>query len=119
MSSQTNSFLTGPLGPIYARTALPIIFVMGMNGALTMIAIHFQAIGDAGRTANLGLSKPCLFVMPLTFALAGSAGEPGSWLAALLAEVLLVGLTGLFLAQVSRAQSLRWGLFTMAGEVRA
>lgn len=36
MSSQPNSFLTGPLGPIYARSALPIIFVMGMNGALAV-----------------------------------------------------------------------------------
>jgi Na+-driven multidrug efflux pump len=41
MSSQTNSFLTGPLGPIYARTALPIIFVMGMNGALAVVDALF------------------------------------------------------------------------------
>lgn len=36
MSSLTNSFLKGPLGPIYARTALPIIFVMGINGLLAV-----------------------------------------------------------------------------------
>lgn len=34
--SQTNRFLTGPLGPTYARTALPIILVMSMNGLLTV-----------------------------------------------------------------------------------
>ena len=32
----TNAFTEGPLGPIYARTALPIIFVMGMNGLLAV-----------------------------------------------------------------------------------
>ena len=36
MSSHTNSLITGPLGPIYTRTTLPIIFVMGMNGALVV-----------------------------------------------------------------------------------
>lgn len=36
MSSLTNSYLAGPLGPIYARTALPISFVMGMNGLLAV-----------------------------------------------------------------------------------
>ena len=35
-SSPTNHFLTGRLGPTYAKTALPIIFVMGMNGCLTV-----------------------------------------------------------------------------------
>ena len=35
-SSPTNHFLTGRLGPIYVKTALPIIFVMGMNGCLTV-----------------------------------------------------------------------------------
>lgn len=36
MSSQQNRFLTGPLGPIYLNTALPIIFVMGLNGLLAV-----------------------------------------------------------------------------------
>lgn len=36
MSSQTNTFLSGPLTPLYLRTALPIIFVMGMNGLLAV-----------------------------------------------------------------------------------
>jgi len=41
MSSLTNSFLTGPLGPICACTALPIIFVMGMNGLLAVAEALF------------------------------------------------------------------------------
>ncbi|MDG4650445.1 MATE family efflux transporter [Roseibacterium sp. SDUM158017] len=88
-------------------------------GPLMMIAMHFQAIGDSGRAAILGLSKPYLFAIPLTFALAGLVGEKGIWLAAPVAEVLLLGLTGLVLAQVARTQSLRWGLFTTTVEVRA
>ena len=41
MSSLTNLFLTGPPGPMYARTALPIIFVMGMNGLLAVVEALF------------------------------------------------------------------------------
>lgn len=32
----TNTFTNGPLGTIYLRTAIPIIFVMGMNGLLAV-----------------------------------------------------------------------------------
>ncbi|WP_122074630.1 MATE family efflux transporter [Pseudophaeobacter sp. EL27] len=32
----TNTFTNGPLGTIYLKTALPIIFVMGMNGVLSV-----------------------------------------------------------------------------------
>lgn len=39
--SSDNSFLVGPIGLIYARTALPIIFVMGMNGLLTITDAMF------------------------------------------------------------------------------
>lgn len=34
--TRSNSFLTGPMWSIYAKTALPIIFVMGMNGLLSV-----------------------------------------------------------------------------------
>lgn len=88
-------------------------------GPLMMIAMHFQAIGDAGRAAILGLSKPYLFAMPLTFVLAGSVGERGIWLTAPLAEAMLLGLTALVLMQLARERSLSWGLFQRAGEVRA
>ncbi len=39
--SPTNSFLTGSLGSIYARTAIPIILVMGMNGLLAVVDALF------------------------------------------------------------------------------
>ena len=40
----TNRFTDGPLGPIYLRTALPIIFVMGMNGLLSVADALFLGI---------------------------------------------------------------------------
>ncbi|MFC6584452.1 MATE family efflux transporter [Sulfitobacter aestuariivivens] len=36
-----NTFTHGPLGLIFAKTALPIIFVMGMNGLLTVVDAIF------------------------------------------------------------------------------
>lgn len=39
--SQPNSFTHGPLGQIYLKTALPIIFVMSMNGLLTLVDAIF------------------------------------------------------------------------------
>ena len=114
------AFVSAPVVVAEVARILPVISAgFFAAGPLMMIAMHFQAIGDAGRAAILGLSKPYLFAMPLTFALAGSVGEPGIWLAAPVAEVLLLGLTCLVLAQVARAQSLRWGLFTTVREVRA
>jgi len=42
--SPTNTFTDGPLGSIYLRTALPIIFVMGMNGLLSVADALFLGI---------------------------------------------------------------------------
>ncbi len=39
-----NSFVDGPLGAIYLKTALPIIFVMGMNGLLSVADALFLGI---------------------------------------------------------------------------
>lgn len=40
----TNTFTDGPLGSIYLKTALPIIFVMGMNGLLSVADALFLGI---------------------------------------------------------------------------
>ncbi|WP_147125444.1 MATE family efflux transporter [Shimia ponticola] len=116
------TFLVAPIGAAFVDSVpvvdeveriLPILsagFVLA--GPLMMIAMHFQALGDAGRAALLGLSKPYLFAIPLTFVLAGAIGEPGIWWAAPTAEVLLLILTGAVLLHLSKHQSLRWGLFT-------
>ncbi|MGJ8610043.1 MAG: MATE family efflux transporter [Octadecabacter sp.] len=43
-ASPTNRFTDGPLGTIYLKTALPIIFVMGMNGLLSVADALFLGI---------------------------------------------------------------------------
>ncbi len=121
------SVFAGPIGstfvsdPIVIAEVARILPVLSAGffaaGPMMMIAMHFQAIGDAGRAAVLGLSKPYLFAIPLTFVLAGLIGEPGIWIAGPLAEALLAGLTGLVLARLARKQSLRWGLFSRVEEV--
>jgi putative MATE family efflux protein len=123
------SVFAGPIGsafvadPVVIAEVARILPVLSAGffaaGPMMMIAMHFQAIGDAGRAAILGLSKPYLFAIPLTFVLADALGEPGIWLAAPAAEVLLLGLTGFVLARVARRRALRWGLFQPTGEVRA
>lgn len=120
------SIFAAPLGatfvddPLVVSEVARILPVIGAGffaaGPLMMVAMHFQAIGDAGRAALLGLSKPYIFAIPLTFVLAGTLGEPGIWLASPLSEGLLLGLTGIVLMQLARTRSLRWGLFQAATE---
>ena len=115
-----SAFVSNPVVIAEVARILPVISAgFFAAGPLMMIAMHFQAIGDAGRAAILGLSKPYLFAIPLTFVLAGAVGEPGIWLAAPLAEVLMIGLTLLVLMQLARKRSLRWGLFMTGQEVPA
>ncbi len=92
---------------------MPVMVAMFFAaGPAVMIAAYFQAIGDAGRAAILGLAKPYAFAIPLTFALAFAFGEPGIWFASPVAEVLLIGLTAVVLRLTARRRALRWGLFT-------
>ncbi len=42
--TRTNTFTEGPLAAIYLKTALPIIFVMGMNGLLSVADALFLGI---------------------------------------------------------------------------
>ena len=101
-----------------ARILPVIVATFVLAGPLLMLSMHFQAIGDAGRAALLGLAKPYLFAIPLTFLLAGTVGEIGIWLSGPVADLLLVGMTVLVLGHLARARSLRWGLFLQAPEVR-
>ena len=59
-----------------------------------MVATYFQAIGNAGLAALLGLAKPYLFALPATFLLPLWLGERGIWLARPVADILLLVLTG-------------------------
>lgn len=115
-----SSFVADPIVVAEIARILPVISAgFFAAGPLMMIAMHFQAMGDASRAAILGLSKPYLFATPLTVALAGAMGEPGVWLAAPISEILLVGLTGLVLMRLARKRPLRLGLFHAAEESRA
>lgn len=92
---------------------LPVtIFMLWLMGPMLIIASYFQALGDAPRAAILGLSKPYLFALPLTFILPGFMGEWGIWLAGPIAEVLMALLTLAVLVQTARTMGLRRGLFT-------
>lgn len=62
-------------------------------GAMMMVSSYFQSIGDVRRAAVLALSRTYLFAIPLTFVLPLFAGEPGIWLAAPIADVMLVAIT--------------------------
>jgi len=42
--SSSNPYLTGPLGAVFAKTALPIIFVMAMSGTVAIIDALFLGI---------------------------------------------------------------------------
>ncbi|WP_238936847.1 MATE family efflux transporter [Sulfitobacter geojensis] len=90
------------------------VAMLWLSGPLIIIASYFQAIGNATRAAILGLSKPYVFALPLTFALPVLLGEPGIWLAGPLAEILMAVLTIGVLHQTARALNLRRGLFAGA-----
>jgi len=98
---------------------MPVIVAMFFAaGPLVMIATYFQAIGDAGRAAILGLTKPYLFAIPLTFLLPFAFGEQGIWLAGPVAEMLLLALTAIVLGRTAQREELRWGLFKATREAR-
>ena len=91
---------------------LPVMScVFFLVGPLMIVASYFQAIGSASVSALLGLSKPYLFAIPLTFVLPLFFGEPGVWYAGPAAEVMSLGLTALVLWRLSRAGQGAWGLF--------
>ena len=102
-----------------ARILPVMVLFFVLSGPLMMIAMHFQAIGDARRAGLLGLAKPYLFALPLTFLLADLFGEAGIWAAGPVAELCLLALTAAVLAVTARRGARRWGLFeTVGGEIR-
>ncbi|MGO4619710.1 MATE family efflux transporter [Ensifer sp. 2YAB10] len=82
---------------------MPVMVAMYvLSGPLIMLGSYFQAIGDAGRAAVLGLAKPYLFTMPLVAFYASTFGEPGIWFATPTAEALLLAVAMLVLWQAAR-----------------
>jgi Na+-driven multidrug efflux pump len=91
---------------------LPIVVAtFFIAGPLMMIGSYFQAIGDAGRAALLGLTKNYVFAIPLTFGLASWIGEPGIWLAGPVSDPMLLALAAILLRETAIITSHRWGLF--------
>ena len=106
------AFVDDPVVVAEVARIMPVLIAMFfLAGPLMMIATYFQAIGDAGRAALLGLSKPYLFAIPLTFILAANVGEIGIWISGPLSDVMLLGLSSVVLVCTARRGSLRWGLF--------
>ncbi len=102
-----------------ARIMPVIVQVFCLAGPLMMIGGYFQATGDVGRAAILGLCKPFLFGIPLTLVMPRFIGEPGVWLASPVAELLLLLLTLLTLVITARRKGLQWGLFHPVQAVRS
>lgn len=91
---------------------LPIMTsVFFLMGPLMMIGAYFQAIGSAINAAILGLTKPYLFAIPLTFMLPLWLGEVGIWIAGPIAEILLLGLTIAILWRRAHQTDFKWGVY--------
>ena len=106
------AFVSEPLVIAEVARILPVIVAtFFMAGPLMIVGGYFQAIGDAGRAALLGLTKNYVFAIPLTFALAGSVGEFGIWLSGPASDILVLALAIAVLRQTANAASHRWGLF--------
>lgn len=82
----SNPFLTAPLGALFARTATPIVFVMSMNGLLTVMDAVMLGL-YAGPEAVAAVTA----VFPIFMLLVALATLIGSGMASLLARRLGAG----------------------------
>jgi putative MATE family efflux protein len=80
-------------------------------GPLMLISAYFQAIGHAKNAILLGISRNYIFMLPLVFLLPYFQGETGIWLAAPVADALLVLLTIFVLKRNNRNDELQYGLY--------
>jgi putative MATE family efflux protein len=84
--SQDNPYIHGPLGPIFAKTALPIIFVMAMNGLLTVVDAIFL-----GRYVGPQALSAVTLIFPLFMLLVALATLVSSGMSSILARNLGAG----------------------------
>lgn len=112
-------FVADPAVVAKVATILPeMVALFLLSGPLMMVGAHFQAIGDAPRAAVLGLAKPYLFAIPLTFTLPALFGAGAIWWTGPLAEAGLLCLTIVVLSRNARRNARRLGVFTDPKEVR-
>lgn len=108
-------FVDDPIVISEVARILPIMTaLLVLSGPVMMLSSYYQAIGDAGRAAVLGLTKPYLFSIPLTFLLAKAIGERGIWMSGPVAEALMLLLSVGVLAHAASRKPLRWGVFAAA-----
>lgn len=86
MSDAPNSFTHGPLGRIFARTAIPIIIVMSMNGVLGLVDAMFL-----GRFVGPQALEAVTLIFPAFMALSAVGALIGSGMASILARLLGAG----------------------------
>lgn len=73
---------------------LPIVtMTLFLFGPMMMIAVFYQAIGDAKRAAILQLSRTYLLGIPLTLMLPLLVGKIGIWYSGVVAEAIILALT--------------------------
>lgn len=94
-----------------ARIMPQVTLLYAAAGPMLMLASYFQALGDAPRAAMISLIKPFALAPALIFALGKAMGEPGVWLAAPIADGLMIGVALAVLARASRSTGRRMGLF--------
>ena len=75
-----------------AQILRPMMLLYAASGSLLVLALHFQAIGQPGRTAALTLVKPWLLSPALVLLLSAILGVPGIWLAFPVADAVILGL---------------------------
>lgn len=91
---------------------LPVMTAMYFAaGPILILSGYFQAIGDAGRSAIISLTRTYVFAIPLTFALPFVFGEAGIWYAAPVAELAMIALSFVLLMQTQMATGNRFGIF--------
>lgn len=73
-----------------AQFLRPMMLVYAASGPVLVMALHFQAIGQPGRTAALTLVKPWLLSPALVLSLSAIFGVPGIWLAFPLADAAIL-----------------------------
>ena len=97
--------------PAVARTGgeilRPMMALYAASGPILVLAMHFQAMGQPGRTAMLTLVKPWILTPALVLILSGALGLQGIWLAFPVADALMLLIVAL---------NLRMARGTLAGQ---
>ncbi|MEH6630975.1 MAG: MATE family efflux transporter [Halopseudomonas aestusnigri] len=94
---------------------LPLITMLYFFfGPSMILSGFFQAIGDAKRSALIGLTRTYMFSLPFTFILPQFFGEVGIWHVAPLTEILMILLSASVLYHNANRTGYKLGLFRQA-----